>query len=671
MTEVIKILLVEDEQAHAELICEAFSRDDVEFDLQVAGTLQLAREALEQGRPDLIVADWLLPDGNGIEILAPYGGEPRYPLILMTSQGNEQVAVEAMKAGALDYVVKSAESFLDMPHIARRALREFGLMRERRMAEERLRESEERFQQMAQAINSVFWLCDSERFIYVSPAFEHIWGIPPDVLLQSRAAIFETIHADDRERVRKSMNDVHVSRQGSASEEFRILRPDGTMRWVEAKAYPVATDGESLRTAGSAEDVTERHLREGKLKRAMEAAEVADRAKSQFLANMSHELRTPINGIVGMTDLLLRTELGQEQRKYLQMSREASLKLLNVVEDILELSSIEAKSVSMERRPFKLRELVNSVCENRRTAFRLKNLQFDCEVDASLPESVVGDPARLAQVLSNLLSNAGKFTEKGWVKLRAGVASRHNRGGGSDGQGAIVALFAIQDTGIGIPQAKQEEIFENFTLAEDCMTKAYGGTGLGLAIARQLVNLLGGKLWVESVPGEGSTFFFTTLLRLPESGEEPQPGAGTRKSTSQDSLRILYAEDDSTNRYVVSRYLSKLGHVVIEAEDGEFALERLAEGGVDLVLMDIQMPRMNGLEVLEHIRQGRIKNVPKDLPVIAVTAYAMESERESFLKLGMDGYLAKPFEVEHLRDAIQRLGRKDASSFQLERGHNG
>jgi hypothetical protein len=216
----------------------------------------------------------------------------------------------------------------------------------------------------------------------------------------------------------------------------------------------------------------------------------------------------------------------------------------------------------------------------------------------------------------------------------------------------------VQDTGIGVPPEKQKEIFESFTLAEDCMTKAYGGTGLGLSIARQLVEILGGRIWVESAPDEGSSFFFTSVLRLPGKNGSSTSRSGREQGSRERSLTILYAEDDATNRFVVARYLEKIGHRVVEAEDGQQALDALARGGIDLVLMDIQMPRVNGLEVLDILRKGDIPAAPANLPVIAVTAYAMESERESFLDRGMNGYLAKPFEVEHLRETIQRLQRE-------------
>jgi PAS domain S-box-containing protein len=377
----------------------------------------------------------------------------------------------------------------------------------RKHAEASLRTSEEQFRQLADNIREVFFVVTPEpiRVAYLSPAYEEIWGRPRQQVYDRPAAWIESVHPDERRGVGSYFARLMQGIQSEIS--YRIERPDGSLRWIHARGFPVNdAKGKLVRVVGIAEDVTERKRAEAEWVDAREAAESANRAKSEFLANMSHEIRTPMNGIIGMTDLVLDTELNAEQVEYLQMVKTSADALLIVLNDILDFSKIEAGKLELDYLSFDLRKSLGEVFKTLAIKARQKGLEFIFDVAPAVPTTVVGDPARLRQVFLNLVGNALKFTERGEIEVRVQTETQSAEG--------TMLRFSVRDSGIGIPVDKQHKIFSAFSQADSSTTRQYGGTGLGLTIAGQLVGLMGGKLWVESQAGRGSTFYFTVLFGL-------------------------------------------------------------------------------------------------------------------------------------------------------------
>lgn len=521
---------------------------------------------------------------------------------------------------------------------------------ERKLTEERLRRSEYSLaeaQRIAQ-LGSWEWNIDHDDLEWSAQTYR-IFGLSPDSKRMTYERFLTFVHPEDRKKLADSVRE--GKKNGGYEVEHRIMHADGQERYLVERGEVVANLNGAMRMVGTVQDITERRHGEEMLRAAKEEAEAANEAKSKFLGNMSHELRTPLNGIMGMNQLLRASELQPDQREMLELSLECSQRLLRIINDLLDLSSIETGTVTLRKHRFSLRSTLAAILNVFSEKCCRRGVGFSWKLDESLPDELLGDDDRIRQVLVNIVGNAVKFTQKGSIRVHIVRL---------DGNGGKVWVgFNVSDTGIGIPGDKLEGIFDSFVLGEDYLTKRYGGSGLGLSISKSIVEQMGGSISVESIEGRGSHFCVQLPLeRIALDLETARKTAASQRTENVNRpFTILVVEDEPVNRLITSRILERNGHVVRTASDGWEALEMLADDWVDLVLMDLQMPRLNGLQAARMIRDGERGVLDPSVPIVACTAFADEQDRQGCKAAGMDGYLSKPFEVEQLQAAVLRHAR--------------
>jgi signal transduction histidine kinase/HPt (histidine-containing phosphotransfer) domain-containing protein len=466
--------------------------------------------------------------------------------------------------------------------------------------------------------------------------------VDPEVL-RSKVAIFLDLNSRSADLA------TQVSRQQAEQRELVKVKDDLEVKIRERSASLISAH-DRLR-----QEIQQRERAEAELRVAKRVAEQASRAKSEFLASMSHEIRTPMNAIIGLTQVVLDTELTAEQRECLELVRASGESLLAIVNDILDISKIEAGRLAMERIPFRLQECIDDAMKPLVIAASAKGLELTWEIAPSMPQALLGDPLRLRQILLNLAGNAIKFTAQGTVTLRVRPESC------ADDE--LCCHFSVEDTGIGIPAEQQAAIFAPFRQGDASTTRRYGGTGLGLTISAHLVELMDGCIWLESKPGEGSTFHFTLRFGVAEGLPAGAPRAAVTAERADVSaqradgprLNLLLVEDNAVNRRLAEIVLARRGHTILAVDNGPDAVHAVRERRFDLVLMDVDLPGMDGIAATRAIRAAE-QCRGRHVPILALTAHALPGVREQCLGAGMDGYLAKPLRPAELLEAVERLG---------------
>lgn len=510
----------------------------------------------------------------------------------------------------------------------------------RKISEKDLGESEKRYRELIENATGIIYQLDLKGcFTYINNVgLQLIKAKEEDVIGQHFSIL---VHKDYKKKTIEFYSNILKSKATEPYLEFPLnISESEAQIWLSTSVKTIIKKGHMIGYQAFSRDITESKKHQRELIKSKEKAEEALKVRSQFLANMSHEIRTPINGIMGLTKLLQKTSLAGKQAEYLNAIDTSSNMLLLIINDILDISKIEAGKMIIEQHDFKLHDLIYSIIDVFEIRAKEKKIDLKCNLDDDLPKIIIGDPLRLNQILYNLLGNAIKFTSKGVVTLTVKV----NPDNTNDFESSL--LFQVSDTGIGIPKEKHQQIFSEFTQANGNTTRVFGGTGLGLSIVKSLTTLQGGTLGVESEEDKGATFW-VALVYENGSIKNLQDQPLSKNNFDIDGIRILLVEDNPVNQLVACDLLNEEGANVRIVENGKLALEAYRNDDFDIILMDMQMPVMDGYEAIKLIRSD-FPNSKKSIPIIALTAHAVEGEQEKCLYSGANDYITKPFQPNEL-----------------------
>jgi PAS domain S-box-containing protein len=648
----LNILLVEDDDIDAMELSRAIKKSQVEVDeIRVCKYAEDALITLDSWTPDCIFLDYQLPKTNGLELLKRIKKlAPKLPVIVLTSQGDERIAVDMMKAGAMDYFQKSEITSEKLNKAFHTMFHMLEVERERAQVQLELTEKEEFINKIALLSPNIIYVIDIEKWtnIFHNKQIRKILGYTEDdLIVDSNNGFSKIINTQDQLIFRKHYH--HMRRwvkEGEVVEkEFRLRHKNGSDVWIISREVPFRWNdqGRVQEVLGTAIDITNRKLSETELRQAKKDAEEATRIKSDFLSTMSHEIRTPMNAIIGFTDLLLAGEFSGQDRQHLKTIKYSADNLMVILNDILDFSKIEAGKFVLENFEFDLREKLGYIFKTFEIRALEKSLNLRFHIDDDVPQIVMGDAYRLNQILINLVGNSLKFTEDGgFVSVTVQVHKDHGQ--------TIDLKIDVADSGIGISEDKLSLIFDSFSQAHNNnATHYFGGTGLGLTITRKLTELMKGSISAESKLGEGATF--TVILSFGKgstSYEEEKTNA--QMTPSLKGYRILAAEDILANQILLRHLLTKWEADFVICSNGKEVLTALEEGDFDLMLMDIQMPVMDGISAMKKIRSSFLRHT--HVPVIAFTADTFAEKTPEIAACNFNGFVTKPFKAEDLIKAI-------------------